>query len=49
METITISKSDYIKMKNEVKTLKNSKLYKKILKSKEELKKKIYTREDLGF
>lgn len=36
-------------MKSEIKTLRDSDLYKKILKSKEELKKKVYTRKDLGF
>jgi len=36
-------------MKSEIKTLRNSELYKKVLKSKEELKTKVYTRKDLGF
>jgi len=49
MDTITISKTKYLQMKNEIKTLRNSSLYKKILRSKEELKKKVYTRKDLGF
>ena len=37
MDTITISKTKYLQMKNEIKTLRNSSLYKKILRSKEEL------------
>lgn len=49
MENVTISKTEYLKMKSEIKTLRNSELYKKILKSKEELKNKVYTRKDLGF
>ena len=49
METVTIPKHEYLKMKTELKTLRNSKLYKKVLKSKEELKTKTYTRKDLGF
>ena len=49
MDTITIPKSEYLQMKSEIEALKNSSLYKKILKSKEELKKKVYTRKDLGF
>lgn len=49
MEHVIISKRKYLKMKNEIKTLRNSSLYKKILKSKEEIKKRAYTRKDLGF
>jgi PHD/YefM family antitoxin component YafN of YafNO toxin-antitoxin module len=49
MENVIIPKSEYLKMKREIKTLRNSDLYKKIIKSKEELKKKVYTRKDLGF
>jgi len=49
METVTIPKTQYLKMKSEIKTLRNSDLYKKVLKSKEELKQKVYTRKDLGF
>ncbi len=49
MDSVTIPKSEYLKMKSEIKTLRDSELYKKILKSKEELKKKAYTRKDLGF
>ena len=49
METITIPKSEYEQMKLELKTLRNSELYKKILKSKEELKEKVYSRKDIGF
>ncbi len=49
METITIPKAEYLRMKSEIKTLRNSDLYKKVLKSKKEIKKKIYTRKDLGF
>jgi hypothetical protein len=49
MENVTIPKSEYLKMKSEIKTLRNSDLYKKVLKSKYELKKKAYTRKNLGF
>lgn len=49
METVTIPKSEYLQMKSEIETLRNSDLYQKILKSKKELKKKVYTRTDLGF
>ena len=48
-QMINISKKKYHEMKTEIKTLRNTQLYKKILKSNEELKKKIYTRKDLGF
>ena len=46
---ITIPKAEYLKMESEIETLRNSSLYKKIFKSKNELKKKVYTRKDLGF
>jgi hypothetical protein len=49
MEKIIVDKKKYIQLKKEVETLRNSNLYKKILKTNEELKKKIYTRKDLGF
>ncbi|MFP4402426.1 MAG: hypothetical protein ACLFPL_04300 [Candidatus Nanoarchaeia archaeon] len=47
--TISIPKKQYLQMKREIRTLKNSELYKKVLKSREELKEKVFTREDLGF
>lgn len=49
MEKVIVSKSKFQKMKNELRTLRNTSLYKRILKSKEELKNKVYTRKDLGF
>ena len=54
METVTISKEKYEQMQREIKTLRNTDLYKKLLKSLAEFKKdaaegKEYTRKDLGF
>ena len=49
MEKILISKKKYESMKEEIKTLKNTKLYRKILLTNKELKSKTFTRKDLGF
>ena len=49
METVTISKIEYKKMKTEIITLRNSKLYKRLLEFEQNIKTKKYTRKDLGF
>jgi len=46
---ITISKEEYEDMKNEIKTLKNTNLYKKVLKANKDMNEKLYTRKDIGF
>ncbi len=48
METITIPKERYDNLLQEVETLRNSTLYKRLLECLENLKKKEYTRKDLG-
>ena len=50
METVTIPKSKYEDMKREIKTLRNSKLYRRLIECEENIKSgSVYTREDLGF
>ncbi|MBU2639361.1 MAG: hypothetical protein KKG75_01495 [Nanoarchaeota archaeon] len=50
METVTISKFEYIKMKQDLKLLRETELYKRLLEFEENIKSgKIYTRKDLGF
>ena len=49
-KAITISKEEYLEMKKEIKTLRNTRLYKRLLEFEENIKAgKPYTREDLGF
>ncbi len=55
METVTIPKAelkqleeDNQKLKSEVEILRNTKLYKRLLECLENLKKKEYTRKDIG-
>jgi len=55
MKTITIPKAEFKvleqknkKLKQEVETLRNTQLYKRLLECLENLKKKEYTRKDLG-
>ena len=48
METVTIPKEDFELMQREIKTLRNTKLYTRLLNCLENLKKKEYTRKDLG-
>ncbi|HLC88637.1 MAG TPA: hypothetical protein VJG49_01240 [Candidatus Nanoarchaeia archaeon] len=55
METVTISKEDFIKieeenkkLKGEIKTLRNTKLYLRLLDCLGNLNKKEFTRKDLG-
>lgn len=48
-DKITISKKKYESMKKEIETLRNTKLYKRILEFEKNIAVKKYTREDLGF
>lgn len=50
METVTIPKSEFEEMKREIKTFRNSKLYRRLIECEDNIKSgKVYTREDLGF
>ena len=50
MEMITLPKIEFEKMQEELRTLKNAKLYKKLLEFEKNLMDgKAYTRKDLGF
>ncbi len=50
MDTITLPKEEYNQMKRELKTLKNSSIYKRLLEfEKNILEGKKFTRDDLGF
>jgi PHD/YefM family antitoxin component YafN of YafNO toxin-antitoxin module len=50
METVTISKAKYEALQNELKTLRNAKLYKELLKAQKSIAKDgEFTRKDLGF
>lgn len=49
MENITIPKEKYEQMKKEIKILRNSKIYKRLLNFEKNILKEKYTREDLGF
>jgi len=49
METITIPKTRFEEMKREIKTLRNSKLYIRLLEFERNIIKNKYTRKDLGF
>ena len=49
MEMITMPKIKFEKMTLEIQTLRNSKLYKRLLEFEGNIKKKRFTREDLGF
>lgn len=48
-EMITIPKEEYEFLKKEVQTLRNQKLYKRLLEFEENIQSKKYTRKDLGF
>lgn len=48
-ETVTIPREEYVKMKHELETLRCTKLYKRLLEFEGNIKKKEYTRQDLGF
>ena len=50
METITLPKDQFERMKREIEVLKNSRLYKRLLEFEENISKgKKFTRDDLGF
>ncbi len=49
METITIPKEKFERMKMEIEILRNSKLYKRLLEFEKNIQEKRYTRKDLGF
>jgi len=49
METITIPKEEFELMKQEIKTLRATSLYKRLLQFEQNIKTKKYTRKDLGF
>lgn len=48
-DTITIPKEEYEQLIKENKVLRDSDLYKRLLEFEDNIKKKKYTREDLGF
>ncbi|MFQ5976048.1 MAG: hypothetical protein ACE5J5_07025 [Candidatus Hydrothermarchaeales archaeon] len=49
-DVVTIPKKEYLEMKNEIKTLRKTNLYKRLLEFEENISKgKAYTRKDLGF
>ncbi len=49
METITITKEEYEEMKEEIKNLRESKLYQRLLEFEQNISKNKYSRKDLGF
>ena len=49
MEMIKVPKEEYDQMKREIETLRNAKLYQRLLEFENNIKSKKYTREDLGF
>ena len=49
METITISKTKYENMVNELEILRRTDLYKRLLEFMQNIQKKKFTRSDLGF
>ncbi|MFH0701220.1 MAG: hypothetical protein V2A62_02165 [Candidatus Woesearchaeota archaeon] len=48
MDTVTIPRQEFEQMKQELKLLRNSHLYKRLLECLDNLKAKEYTRKDLG-
>ena len=49
-EVVTIPREKYLGMRREIRALKNTKLYKRLLEFEENVRTgKIYTRKDLGF
>lgn len=48
-ETITVQREEYEQMKRELETLRQSKLYERLLEFEKNIAKKKYTRKDLGF
>ncbi len=49
METITIPKEEFERMKQEITMLKSSKIYKRLLEFEKNITQERYTRRDLGF
>jgi hypothetical protein len=48
METVTIQKKKFELMQREIKTLRNTKLYKRLLACLDSISKKEFTRKDIG-
>ena len=48
-DTVTIPREEYVQMKEELNTLRNSKIYKRLLDFEKNIAEKKYTRQDLGF
>lgn len=48
-DTVTIPKEEYVQMKEELQTLRNSSIYKRLLEFEKNITEKKYTRKDLGF
>ena len=49
MDSVTISRSEFESMKKEIETLRNSRLYKRLLEFERNISEEALTREDLGF
>ena len=49
MDTVTIPKEDFELMQREIKTLRSSNLYKRLLEFEKNISHKKFTRKDLGF
>jgi hypothetical protein len=49
MDNITIPKSEFEQMKKKLEVLRDSKVYKRLLKFEQNISKKKYSRKDLGF
>jgi len=49
MDTVTLSREEYESMQQELDTLRNSKIYKRLLEFEKNIEEEKYTREDLGF
>ena len=49
METVTLSKEEFNQMKQELNTLKETEIYKRLLEFEENIKQKKFSRKDLGF
>ena len=49
METVTITREEYQELKEEIKTLRESKLYQRLLEFEKNITQKKYSRKDLGF
>ena len=49
METITLPKTEFERMKEQIELLRSTKIYKRLLQFEQNIQKKKYTRNDLGF